>query len=68
MTDLEVAALVRVHRQTVIYWRSHGGGPPFVQIGGPGGTVRYRRVDVERWLADRTRTIAPAPAEGGEVA
>jgi hypothetical protein len=45
-----IAALdkYRVPLGTVRRWRLVGGGPPFIKIG---NLVRYRRTDVEAWLA-----------------
>ncbi|MCX4238984.1 helix-turn-helix transcriptional regulator, partial [Paraliomyxa miuraensis] len=31
-------------------WRTKGGGPPFAKIN---KSVRYRVVDLEKWMADR---------------
>ncbi|MDP9398622.1 MAG: helix-turn-helix domain-containing protein [Actinomycetota bacterium] len=43
----ELAALVEVPVQTVYGWNSARTGPRYYKIG---RHVRYRRVDVERWL------------------
>lgn len=40
--------------------RSRGGGPPYVRVG---RRIRYRLVDLDRWLDQRTRmnTSDPGP-------
>lgn len=46
----EVSALIGLAEGTLANWRSQGGevGPPFVKLG---GMVRYRRTDLEAWIA-----------------
>lgn len=48
----EVAERLGVAVKTIDQWRSRGGGPPFVRIG---GVVRYRESDLERFVAERVR-------------
>lgn len=50
LTAQEVAALIGLAEGTLANWRSQGGdiGPPFVKLG---GMVRYRRTDLEAWIA-----------------
>jgi predicted DNA-binding transcriptional regulator AlpA len=36
---------------TATKWRAKAAGPPFIKVG---RLVRYRRADVEAWLASRT--------------
>lgn len=45
-------------------WRSRGGGPRFVKINGR--VCRYRKEDLDAWIAERLRnsTSDPGP-EGG---
>lgn len=62
MTPAEVAAVLRVSEKTLKNWRSLRYGPPFIKIG---GSVRYRRQSIERWLnqipeARRQRRTKPA--------
>jgi excisionase family DNA binding protein len=54
----EVAAYLKVSESTLSRWRSAGGGPPFVRLG---GVSRYRHAAVDAWLAELERTHA---AEG----
>jgi predicted DNA-binding transcriptional regulator AlpA len=48
LTPLELAGLLRVKVGTLYSWRSRHVGPPAVKIC---GGVRYRRWEVEAWLA-----------------
>lgn len=54
----EVAAYLKVSESTLSRWRSAGGGPPFVRLG---GVARYRLAAVDAWLAELERSHA---AEG----
>jgi excisionase family DNA binding protein len=46
----ELAAWLGVPRSSVYEWRYRRTGPPGVKVG---KHVRFRRVDVERWLTER---------------
>jgi hypothetical protein len=48
LTPAETAALTKLSRKTLANHRCLGIGIPFTK---PGGQIRYRRSDVERWLA-----------------
>jgi excisionase family DNA binding protein len=48
LTTVEVAALLRVDRHTVLRWVADGKVPVIVL---PGGTYRFRRTDIEAILA-----------------
>ena len=50
MTPSEVAEYLGVAERTLDQWRYRREGPDFLK---PGGAVRYRRVDVDRWLDGR---------------
>lgn len=50
LVDAEVANLIGVKVATLPFWRSRKFGPPHLKIG---KLVRYRREDVDRWLASR---------------
>lgn len=50
LRDLDLAAWLGVGVSTLRQWRHRRVGPPFVHLG---RCVRYRRVEVERWLAER---------------
>jgi excisionase family DNA binding protein len=53
MTTQELARLLRVDPSSVRRWRTSvpAQGPPYVRISGR--VVKYRRADVDRWLAGR---------------
>ncbi len=53
VSEKEAAQFIDVKEGTLAVWRSTGRyGLPFVKVG---SKVRYRRSDLEAWLADRTR-------------
>ena len=41
---------------TIISWRRKGTGPDFIRLG---RMIRYRRIDVDRWLEERTQHHSP---------
>jgi excisionase family DNA binding protein len=53
----DVAAYLGVPRTTVYRWNYRGEGPPYIRVG---KHARYRRADVEAWLAGRTHR-SPTP-------
>jgi excisionase family DNA binding protein len=55
MSPAEVAAYLSVPLQTVYLWNSQGTGPKSHRVG---RHTRYRRGDVEAWLADRVNSPA----------
>jgi hypothetical protein len=59
MTLVEVAELLRVPQATLRYWRHLGTGPESFKIG---RHVRYRRIDVVRWLRGRRHADGPDAA------
>lgn len=52
MTTPEASEYLRYKVETLKWWRSHGGGPPFIKINGR--LVRYRVRDLDAWLDKRT--------------
>lgn len=48
LTSDEVAALLKVTRKTVEYWRQHGKGPTWRKYGN--GAIRYRMSDVRAFM------------------
>lgn len=44
----DLAAYLAVPKATVYRWNSRQAGPPYVRVG---KHARYRRLDVEAWLA-----------------
>ena len=58
MTSEEAAAYIGVKPQTISVWRTAGRyALPFVKVG---RLVRYRKADLDRWLASRTATSSSA--------
>lgn len=54
LTCAEAAELLGVKTQTLSVWRCHGRhGLPYIKVG---GSVKYRRSDLEQWLAGRVFT------------
>lgn len=51
--EIQAARLLRVSRRTLQGWRLKGGGPLFVRLGPR--CIRYRRADLQEFLAERTR-------------
>jgi excisionase family DNA binding protein len=50
MNTLEAASYVRLGKPTLERFRITGGGPRFAKLG---NSVRYRRCDLDDWLASR---------------
>lgn len=50
LLDHEAAELLRVAVGTLERWRRTGRGPKFIKLYGKG--VRYRRRDLDEWLAN----------------
>ena len=53
LTERDVADILRKSLSYVQHLRSDGGGPPYLKIG---ASVRYRREDIDSWLAEMART------------
>lgn len=52
MTEKEVAELLKIAASTLGEMRRTGKGPAFIKVG---GSIRYRRATVEKWLRDQER-------------
>ena len=52
LTVSELAELLKLKRGTLDRWRAGGLGPTWIEVG---GQFRYRREDVDTWLAERTK-------------
>jgi excisionase family DNA binding protein len=50
LTMLEAAAYLRVTRRTLARWLTEGIGPPSIKL--PSGARRYRKADLDRWIAE----------------
>ena len=51
LTVPEAARYLRVSPRTLDRWRRQGTGPPSLKL--PAGGRRYRRTDLDAWLADQ---------------
>lgn len=67
----DVAAMLGVTPRAVEAWRGRRVGPAYVRVG---RVIRYRRADVEAWVASRTESggglvsAEPAGEPGGRAA
>jgi excisionase family DNA binding protein len=50
LTTMEAADYLSVSRRTLTRWLAAGIGPPSIKL--PSGARRYRRADLDRWLAE----------------
>lgn len=65
LTEEEVAAILGKEVSTLQKMRGDRDGPPWLKAG---RSVLYRRVSLERWLADQeARTSGPDPRVAGEA-
>lgn len=53
LTERQAAALLSVTPRALQKWRSNGRGPEFIRISSR--CIRYRRIDLAAWTADRVR-------------
>jgi predicted DNA-binding transcriptional regulator AlpA len=53
LNEVEAANLLNLNVRTLQAWRCRGGGPKYRKLG---RTVRYSPVDIEHWLAEKTRS------------
>lgn len=54
LTPEQVASIIKIHTGTLKNWRMAGIGPAWIRIGtGAKPHIRYRRADLETWLANR---------------
>ena len=61
LTTSEVANLLQVAPITLRKWRLSGSGPLFIRCG---ANVRYRRDDIEKWIADHTVASTSEQVDG----
>jgi excisionase family DNA binding protein len=58
-TTAQLAEYIQVDAETLRHWRYQGIGPKYAKVG---QQVRYRRAEVDRWLAQQERaSTADAP-------
>ena len=58
LTPPEAAEFLSVSLSCLAKWRCYGTGPAYCRAG---RSIRYRVVDLERWLRDRT--VAPVETD-----
>jgi excisionase family DNA binding protein len=64
LTAREVADLLGVSAETVLRWTRRG-ELPAIRL--PGGAIRYREHDLERWLEERATPTSPSAARRGTL-
>jgi hypothetical protein len=52
LTAQQAGAILRIEPRTLQNWRHRGGGPKYVKVG---GSVRYRREDLEEYILQSIR-------------
>lgn len=57
LTERQAAAVLGLSHRTLQAWRVRGGGPQYAKIG---SNVRYRRADLDAWVAGRVRESTAA--------
>jgi DNA-binding transcriptional MerR regulator len=50
LTPQQAADYLNISLRTLASWRQRGIGPPSIKL--PSGARRYRRGDLDRWIAD----------------
>jgi excisionase family DNA binding protein len=50
LTPQQAAEYLNISPRTLAAWRQRGVGPPSIKL--PSGARRYRRADLDRWLAE----------------
>ncbi|MEE6295706.1 helix-turn-helix transcriptional regulator [Georgenia wangjunii] len=60
MTTAEVAEHLGIPAETLRYWRHKGTGPKSFRLGEK--LVRYRREDVDHWVAEQVAAAEPRTA------
>jgi excisionase family DNA binding protein len=50
LTTIEAAEYLNVSRRTLARWLREGIGPPSIKL--PSGARRYRKADLDRWIAE----------------
>ena len=52
LTEKQSAKFLGISVSWLQKGRCYGYGPPFIQLAGPRGAIRYRKADLERFVAD----------------
>lgn len=53
LPEIAAARILTVQPSTLTSWRFAGKGPTIIKVG---RAVRYKKIDLEKWLAERTVT------------
>lgn len=64
LTPQEVAHRLRIHTVTLRLWRRENRGPVFFHCG---RRIRYRLVDLDRWVAQNMSHSGSAPTASAAV-
>lgn len=59
INEREAASILYYSVRALQNWRHRGGGPDFVKVSSR--SVRYRRTDLEKWIAARTVSNTSQP-------
>lgn len=57
LTAKETGVIMRVSQETLAAWRAGNKGPPWYQLNGPNGPVRYRRDEIDAWMNGQRATV-----------
>lgn len=60
LTTEEAASYLRCSESQLAKWRAAGDGPRYLQPGGAGTRVLYRREDLDTWLEGEDSQESPA--------
>jgi len=68
LTTRDAAELLGLAIKTLERHRASGGGPHYIKLGaGRSGRVRYRRGDLEAWIARHRRESTSGVASAGSI-
>ena len=56
LTPKEVSAITKIKTTTLGSWRWSGKGPKYCKVG---GSVRYPKSQLERWIQERSKSFLP---------
>ena len=56
LTPKEVSAIMKIKTTTLGSWRWSGKGPKYCKVG---GSVRYPKSQLERWIQERSKSFLP---------
>jgi hypothetical protein len=51
LREHEAAEYLRISVYLLQRWRTYGGGPHFIRVGGPRGrAIRYEKIELDQWI------------------